>query len=151
MLVHLLFFLLVYFLLYYCFRLVEMILLHHMLHYLTGADYIITQMFFDNQVYYDFVDKCRKAGINVPIIPGLKPLSSYKQLTSLPEAFSLDIPVDLTKAIEEVKDDKAAIYQIGTEWCAMQCKDLIAHGVPAVHFYTMGKSENITNILKECF
>ena len=116
-----------------------------------GADYIITQMFFDNQVYYDFVDKCRKAGINVPIIPGLKPLSSYKQLTSLPEAFSLDIPVDLTKAIEEVKDDKAAIYQIGTEWCAMQCKDLIAHGAPAVHFYTMGKSENITTILKECF
>ena len=116
-----------------------------------GADYIITQMFFDNQVYYDFVDKCRKSGIDVPIIPGLKPLSSYKQLTSLPEAFSLDIPVDLTKAIEEVKDDKAAIYQIGTEWCAMQCKDLIAHGAPAVHFYTMGKSENITNILRECF
>ena len=72
-------------------------------------------------------------------------------MTSLPEAFSLDIPVDLTKAIEEVKDDKAAIYQIGTEWCAMQCKDLLAHGVPAVHFYTMGKSENITNILRECF
>ena len=116
-----------------------------------GAKYVVTQMFFDNQVYYDFVEKCRKAGIDVPIIPGLKPLSSYKQLTSLPEAFSLDIPVDLTKAIEEVKDDKAAIYQIGTEWCAMQCKDLIRHGVPAVHFYTMGKSENIVNILKECF
>ena len=116
-----------------------------------GADYIITQMFFDNQVYYDFVDKCRKAGIEVPIIPGLKPLSSYKQLTSLPEAFSLDIPVDLTNAIEEVKDEKNAIYQIGTEWCAMQCKDLIAHGVPAVHFYTMGKSESITYILKKCF
>ena len=118
---------------------------------IAGADYIITQMFFDNQVYYDFVDKCRKAGIEVPIIPGLKPLSSYKQLTSLPEAFSLDIPVDLTKAIEEVKENKAAIYQIGAEWCAMQCKDLIAYGVSAVHFYTMGKSENITNILKECF
>ena len=70
-----------------------------------GADYIITQMFFDNQVYYDFVDKCHKAGIEVPIIPGLKPLSSYKQLTSLPEAFSLDIPVDLTKAIEVVKEN----------------------------------------------
>jgi methylenetetrahydrofolate reductase (NADPH) len=116
-----------------------------------GADYIITQMFFDNQVYYDFAEKCRQAGIKVPIIPGLKPISSFRQLTMLPEAFSLDIPVDLTKAIEEVKDDKAAIYQVGAEWCAMQCKDLIAHGVPAVHFYTMGKSENITNILKECF
>ena len=116
-----------------------------------GADYIITQMFFDNQAYYDFVEKCRQAGIEVPIIPGLKPISSFRQLTMLPEAFSLDIPVDLTKAIEEVKDDKAAIYQVGAEWCAMQCKDLIAHRVPAVHFYTMGKSENITNILKECF
>jgi methylenetetrahydrofolate reductase (NADPH) len=116
-----------------------------------GADYVITQMFYDNQVYYDFVDKCRKAGINIPIIPGLKPLSSYRQLTMLPEAFSLDIPVDLTKAIEEVKDDKAAIYQIGSEWCAMQCKDLIAHGAPAVHFYTMGKSDNIVKILQDCF
>ena len=116
-----------------------------------GADYVITQMFFDNQVYYDFVDKCHKAGINVPIIPGLKPISSYRQLTMLPEAFSLDIPVDLTKAIEEVKDDKTAIYQIGAEWCAMQCKDLISHGAPAVHFYTMGKSDNITEILKKCF
>lgn len=116
-----------------------------------GADYIITQMFFDNKVYYDFVDKCRKAGIEVPIIPGLKPISSYRQLTSLPEAFSLDIPVDLTKAIEEVKEDKEAIYQIGTEWCTMQCKDLINHGVPAVHFYTMGKSDNITRILQKCF
>ena len=69
----------------------------------------------------------------------------------LPEAFSLDIPVDLTKAIEEVKDDRTAIYRIGKEWCAMQCKDLIAHGAPAVHFYTMGKSENIVEILKKCF
>ena len=108
-------------------------------------------MFFDNKVYYDFVGKCRKAGIEVPIIPGLKPISSYRQLTSLPEAFSLDIPVDLTKAIEEVKEDKEAIYQIGTEWCTMQCKDLINHGVPAVHFYTMGKSDNITRILQKCF
>ena len=116
-----------------------------------GADYIITQMFFDNQAYYDFAEKCRQAGIEVPIIPGLKPISSFRQLTMLPETFSLDIPVDLTKAIEEVKDDKAAIYQVGAEWCAMQCKDLIAHGVPAVHFYTMGKSQNITEILKQCF
>lgn len=116
-----------------------------------GADYIITQMFFDNQVYYDFVDKCRAAGIEIPIIPGLKPLSSLRQLTSLPEAFSLDIPIELTEAINGVKGDKEAVYQIGTEWCSMQCKDLIAHGVPAVHFYTMGKSENIIEILKKCF
>ena len=116
-----------------------------------GADYIITQMFFDNQVYYDFVEKCRAAGINVPIIPGLKPLSTARQVSVLPEAFSLDIPLELTQEIAKAGDNKAAVYQIGTEWCAMQCKDLIAHGVPAVHFYTMGKSDNITRILQDCF
>ena len=116
-----------------------------------GADYIITQMFFDNKVYYDFVEKCRAAGINVPIIPGLKPLSTARQVSVLPESFSLDIPVGLTQEIEKVKGNKEAVYRIGTEWCAMQCKDLLKHGVPAVHFYTMGKSDNITEILRECF
>ena len=116
-----------------------------------GADYIITQMFFDNQIYYDFVDKCRAAGITVPIIPGLKPLSTARQISVLPEAFSLDIPLELTQEIEKAKGDKDAVYRIGTEWCAMQCKDLLQHGVPAVHFYTMGKSRNITDILRECF
>lgn len=116
-----------------------------------GADYIITQMFFDNNVYYEFVDKCRAAGINVPIIPGLKPLSTARQVSLLPESFSLDIPVELTQEIEKAKGNKDAVYSIGTEWCAMQCKDLLKHGVPAVHFYTMGKSRNITDILRECF
>ena len=116
-----------------------------------GADYVITQMFFDNQVYYAFVKRCREAGITVPIIPGLKPLSTARQINLLPESFSLDIPIDLTSEIAKAGDDKEAVYNIGTEWCAMQCKDLIAHGVPAVHFYTMGKSRNIVNILKECF
>lgn len=116
-----------------------------------GADYIITQMFFDNKVYYDFVSRCRAAGINVPIIPGLKPLSTYRQISTLPEAFSLDIPLELTEAMKDAAEDKEAAYGIGTEWCAMQCKDLIRNGVPAVHFYTMGKTENIVNILKECF
>jgi methylenetetrahydrofolate reductase (NADPH) len=116
-----------------------------------GADYIITQMFFDNQVYYDFVEKCRAAGINVPIIPGLKPLSTARQVSMLPESFSLDIPVELNSEIEKVKNDKDAVYRIGTEWCTMQCRDLLKHGVPAVHFYTMGKSKNIVDILRECF
>ena len=116
-----------------------------------GADYIITQMFFDNKVYYDFVKKCRAAGITVPIIPGLKPLSTARQISLLPESFSLDIPIELTQEIEKAKNDKAAVYRIGTEWCAMQCKDLLKNGVPAVHFYTMGKSDNITDILRECF
>ena len=116
-----------------------------------GADYIITQMFFDNKVYYDFVDRCRAAGITVPIIPGLKPLSTSRQVAVLPEAFSLDIPLELTSEIAKAGEDKKKVYQIGTEWCTMQCKELIANGVPAVHFYTMGKSDNIVNILKQCF
>lgn len=116
-----------------------------------GADYIITQMFFDNKVYYDFVDRCRKAGITVPIIPGLKPISTARQVSLLPESFSLDIPLELTEAIAKAGDNKEAVYKIGTEWCSEQCKDLLKNGVPAVHFYTMGKSKNITEILKECF
>lgn len=116
-----------------------------------GADYIITQMFFDNKVYYNFVERCREAGITVPIIPGLKSLSTVKQIGTLPEAFSLDIPLELTEAMRDAGEDRKAAYRIGTEWCTMQCKDLIAHGVPAVHFYTMGKSENIVKILQECF
>lgn len=116
-----------------------------------GADYIITQMFFDNKVYYDFVDKCRKAGISVPIIPGLKPLTSARQLTLLPEAFSIDIPLELSTELSAHKDDKEACYEIGQLWCKAQCRDLLAHGVPAVHFYTMGRAGNIVNIMRECF
>lgn len=116
-----------------------------------GADYIITQMFFDNSVFYSFRDRCRQAGISVPIIPGLKPLSTYRQTTLLPQSFSIDIPVELTEALKDAGDDKDAAYGIGTQWCISQCKDLLKHGVPAVHFYTMGKSRNITEILKECF
>lgn len=116
-----------------------------------GADYIITQMFFDNKVFYRFVDLCRKAGINVPIIPGLKPLSTARQVALLPQSFSLDIPKELTEAIAQAVDDKEEVYRIGTQWCAGQCKDLLAHGVPAVHFYTMGKPRNITEIMRECF
>ena len=116
-----------------------------------GADYIITQMFFDNAVYYRFVELCRAAGITVPIIPGLKPLSTARQVELLPQSFSLDIPKALTEAIAEAGDDKEAVYEIGTDWCAQQCSDLIANGVPAVHFYTMGKPRNITSIMKKCF
>lgn len=116
-----------------------------------GADYIITQMFFDNRVYYDYVDRCRAAGIGIPIIPGLKPLTTARQVSLLPESFSIDIPVELTSEIHAAGEDRQGIYRIGTDWCIAQCRDLLAHGVPAVHFYTMGKSENIVRILKECF
>ena len=116
-----------------------------------GADYIITQMFFDNRVFYSFRERCRKAGITVPVIPGLKPLSTYRQTTLLPQSFSIDIPLELTEALKDAGDDREAAYSIGTEWCIRQCRDLLANGVPAVHFYTMGRSRNIVEILKECF
>ena len=116
-----------------------------------GADYVITQMFFDNSVFYSFVDKCRAAGITVPIIPGLKPLSTLRQIELLPQAFSIDIPQELTSEMRLFKDDKKALYRIGELWCINQCKDLIKKGVPAVHFYTMGKAANVVNILRECF
>ena len=113
-----------------------------------GADQIITQMFFDNAVFYDFVDRCRAAGITVPIVPGLKPLMSARQVALLPETFSIDIPVDLTAEVTAHPDQA---YHIGQEWCKEQCRDLIAHGFGEVHFYTMGRSENIIQILKDCF
>ena len=116
-----------------------------------GADLIITQMFFDNAVFYRFVDRCRAAGITVPIIPGLKPLTTARQIELLPEAFSIDIPVTLTSAIREAGADKEAVRRLGVDWCTAQCRDLLAHGVPAVHFYTMGKSSNVVEVLRNCF
>ena len=115
-----------------------------------GADYVITQMFFDNAVFYRFVDACRAAGIGVPIVPGLKPLSNKRQLELLPASFSIDIPEELTHAVNAAGSEEA-VYETGTEWCIDQCKDLLSHGVPAVHFFTMGKSGNIEKILKTCF
>ncbi len=116
-----------------------------------GADYVVTQMFFDNAVFYKFRDMCREAGITVPIIPGIKPLSTAKHLKALPESFSLDIPVELTDEILKAGDDKDKVYDLGTEWAIAQVRDLLAHDVPAVHFYTMGRSKNIVRILRNCF
>ena len=113
-----------------------------------GADQIVTQMFFDTGVFYEFVRRCREAGITVPIVPGLKPLSTLRQLQLLPEAFSIDLPATLTAEIAAHPD---AVYSIGQEWCKAQCRDLIAHGYNEVHFYTMGRSDNIVNILRDCF
>jgi len=116
-----------------------------------GADCIITQMFFDNAVFYRFRDLCRAAGITVPVIPGLKPLTTARQVNLLPESFSIDIPVELTDAVKEAGNDKEAVRKLGVEWCTAQCRDLLAHGVPAVHFYTMGKSSNVVEVLRSCF
>jgi len=115
-----------------------------------GAEYIITQMFFDNKKFFDFVDKCRKDGITVPIIPGLKPIATKKQLNLIPHRFSVDLPDDLIMAIVKAKDNEA-IIQVGIEWCLEQSKELIQAGVPVLHYYSMGKSDNIKQIAKAVF
>jgi len=112
-----------------------------------GADYIVTQMFFDNQKYFDFVDACRKMDINVPIIPGLKPMTKKYQLNSLPRMFSLDLPQDLVDGIMNAKD-KEARRQVGIEWCIMQSKELKEKGVPCLHYYTMGDTNTIQTIAR---
>lgn len=115
-----------------------------------GADYIVTQMFFDNQKYFDFVDKCRAAGITIPIIPGLKPIAQRTQLSVLPRIFHIDIPNDLADAIEGCKDDKQ-VKRLGIEWCIQQSKELKAAGVPCLHYYTMSRSEATIEIAKAVF
>ncbi len=115
-----------------------------------GAHYIITQMFFDNQKFYAFERACRKDGITVPIIPGIKPLSVARQLEMLPRAFHLDIPQPLVAEISKATSREAA-YEAGIEWCVEQCRDLLKHGVPAIHFYTMGKADNVKKVVKTVF
>ncbi len=115
-----------------------------------GADYIVTQMFFDNEKYKNFVAKCRANGIDVPIIPGIKPITKKYQIKSIPRMFSVDIPDDLIKEIEACKDD-AAVREVGTAWCIEQSKELIKIGAPCVHYYTMGKIDYMLKIVRELF
>ena len=115
-----------------------------------GASYVVTQMFFDNQKYFSFVDKCRQAGIEVPIIPGLKPMATTKQLNLIPHRFHVDLPEPLIKEVIKCKDNKQ-VRQVGIEWCIDQSKELIDFGVPFLHYYSMGKSDNIHSIAKEVF
>ena len=113
-----------------------------------GADYIMTQMFFDNQKFFDFVKACREIGIEVPIIPGLKPLTNKKQLTVLPKVFHVDIPTDLSNAVMKAKTDEE-VELIGTEWLTQQSKELKKFGVPVLHYYTLGKPKVIYNVVKQ--
>ncbi len=113
-----------------------------------GAGYIMTQMFFDNQKFYDFVKACRDMGINVPIIPGLKPITNKKQLSVLPRIFHVDIPTDLSNEIMKCKTD-ADCELVGTEWLVQQSKDLKKFGVPVLHYYTLGKPKVIWNVVKQ--
>ncbi|MGX5688760.1 methylenetetrahydrofolate reductase [NAD(P)H] [Arcticibacter tournemirensis] len=115
-----------------------------------GADFIVTQMFFDNQKYFSFVNRCRENGINVPIIPGLKPITSSKQLINLPKIFHIDIPLELSEAVSGCKTEKD-VKDAGIEWMIHQCKELIEFGAPVLHFYTMGNPEPTYRIAKEVF
>jgi methylenetetrahydrofolate reductase (NADPH) len=113
-----------------------------------GADYIVTQMFFDNKKYFTFVENCRAAGITVPIIPGLKPLTSKKQLTIIPRTFYVDLPTDLLNAVLQSKTDEDC-EKIGEEWLLAQSKELKAAGVPVLHYYTLGKPQVVANVVKQ--
>ena len=115
-----------------------------------GAHYIVTQMFFDNQKFFEFVEKCRAIGINVPIIPGLKPISTKRQLNLLPHRFHVDLPADLVNAVEGCKDN-AAVYQVGIEWSIQQSKELMQAGVPILHYYTMSRPANIKAVAEAVF
>ncbi len=115
-----------------------------------GADYLVTQMFFDNSKYYAFVERCRAEGITVPIVPGIKPIVLKNQLTVLPRIFRSDIPEPLANELYKCQSDEDA-KEVGVEWCIQQCKDLMAHQVPGIHFYTLMASESVRRTAKEIY
>lgn len=113
-----------------------------------GADYVVTQMFYSNEAFYRFRDACQQAGISVPIIPGLKPITTPRQVNMLPRTFHIDLPQPLVENLHRHPDDAR---KVGTEWCISQSQDLIAHGVPAIHYYTMGRPDDISLIVRSTF
>ncbi len=116
-----------------------------------GAEYVVTQLFYDNARFFDFVRRCREAGITVPIIPGIKPLATVRHLTLLPATFGCRMPEELEREVLAHREDKAAVRQIGTEWAIAQSRELIRAGIPILHYYPMGKAENIIQIAKTLF
>ena len=112
-----------------------------------GAEYIVTQLFFDNQKFFDFVERCREAGIQVPIVPGIKPISRLSHLTFMPKFFHVDLPEALTNELLKCKTDQEA-SAVGRDWAITQCRELVKFGVPSIHFYTMGKSEQTAQIAR---
>jgi len=116
----------------------------------SGASYIVTQMFFDNSKFFRFRDECKTAGINVPVIAGMKPISALNDINLLPQTFHIDMPHELVVALKECKSDNDA-REVGIEWAAMQSKELIKAGVPGIHYYTLGRSDNIARIVKAAF
>lgn len=115
-----------------------------------GAEYAVTQMFFDNRKYFEFVERARKMGITIPIIPGIKPMHRKSQLNVLPKTFRVDLPCELVAEVEKCKDD-AAVAQVGREWGIMQCRELMEHGVPSIHFYTINAFDNVYEIAKTVY
>ena len=115
-----------------------------------GAEYVVTQMFFDNAKYFDFVARCRAAGIDVPIIPGLKPLTSLTQQTLLPKTFHIDLPMDLALELRKCTDNEQ-VKALGIEWATMQARELRGAGVPSIHFYSMNASASIEQIAKNVY
>jgi methylenetetrahydrofolate reductase (NADPH) len=115
-----------------------------------GAEYLVTQMFFDNQKYYDFVEKAREIGIQVPIIPGLKPITLMDQLTVLPKIFNSEIPEAFAKDLRKCKTDEEAA-EVGVEWCTMQAKDLVAHQVPNIHFYSLMATQSVKRVAENVY
>ena len=115
-----------------------------------GASYVVTQMFFDNAKFFMFRDDCRAAGINVPIIPGMKPISALNDINLLPQTFHIELPYDLVSDLKKCRTDKDA-REVGIAWATVQSKDLIKNGVPGIHYYTLGRADNIARIVKEAF
>ncbi len=115
-----------------------------------GAEYFMTQMFFNNDNYYSFLERCRKAGITVPVIPALKPISKLRQLNVLPKVFRTELPEALASELRKAKTDAEA-SRIGVEWCVEQSRDLLAHGAPGIHYYTMSLSESVAGVVKKVF
>ncbi len=116
-----------------------------------GAEYVVTQLFYDNARFFDYVRRCREAGITVPIIPGIKPLSTVRHLTLLPRTFGCHIPEELEREVLRHKDDPKAVREAGTEWAVAQSRELVEAGVPVLHYYPMGKADNIIKIAKAIF
>ena len=123
--------------------------LHHLKQKIdAGGNYIVTQMFFDNKVFFKFVEDCRKIGIHVPIIPGIKPITKMGQLNSIPSAFYINLPEELVKEVRKCKDDQE-VKEVGIEWCINQSKELVKFGVPCLHYYTMGDVKTTSAICHE--
>ena len=115
-----------------------------------GADYVVTQMFFRNEAFFEFVEKARAMGITVPIIPGIKPIAVKKHLQILPQVFKIDLPEELISEVEKCSTNKE-VRQVGVEWCIQQSRELKEAGVPVLHYYSMGKSDNIKDIASALF